>query len=474
MSSSIVLLLALQLFWLQKVYDDGLESIRRESHLLLRNSIRSLQDSIIQRNIITLDSVGDKGGNAGIRFRFRGINDSLSRSLPALDSLRSFAVGRELQRVEIQVRSSETGDSLKQIIASPVRSYMENDPGMRSFLFRTGMDTLRNEEVKKKFAVALAEADLNLSFEIKKTTRGKPYVPEQKYSIVTDPVPANPIEMWVAYFPQPGKKILSDMLPQFLFCFFLSLVTITAFYIMHKSIRSQEKLMQIKNEFISNITHELKTPVATVSVALEALKNFDVLNKPEQTKEYLDIAQSELNRLTLMTDKILKTALFEEKDLSFEKEQLDLAILCKEIIGAMKLVFEKHSAKVLFNKEGDEFSFTGSKLHLSNVIYNLLDNTLKYSNEGVEITINLKAEKDRFVFSVKDTGFGIPQEYEKKIFEKFFRVPTGDIHNIKGYGLGLSYVANVIAGHRGDIQLESRVGKGSCFTIILPRNLQAS
>lgn len=471
MLSSIVLLLALQYLWLQKVYDDGLDAIRKESNLLLRNSIRSLQDSLFQRNIVLLDSAGES--IPGNRFRFRALQDSLRFNLPP-DSIRSIQVNREKERVEIILRGTGNGDSLRQVIASPMRSFMENEPGLRSLVFRAGLDSLRSSDIRRKFSKALTEADLQIPFEIKKIQRGQAYVPEQKNAVVTEPVPVNPFEMWMAIFPQPGKKILAEMLPQFLFCLFLSLITIGSFYVMHSNIRSQQRLMQIKNELISNITHELKTPVATVSVALEAIRNFNVIEKPELTKEYLDIAQNELNRLNLMTDKILKTALFEEKGLSFDKEDFDLAALCEDIISTMKLAFEKHHAKVSFTKEGDTFHFSGSKIHLSNVIYNLLDNALKYSKEGVAIDIRLKSANNHYLISVADTGFGIPEEYHQKIFEKFFRLPMGDIHNTKGYGLGLSYVASVVEGHQGSIELESSVGEGSCFTISLPRNSHAA
>jgi two-component system, OmpR family, phosphate regulon sensor histidine kinase PhoR len=470
MITSLALLLTLQFFWLQKVYNEGLATIAKESNQLLRSSVRALQDSIIQRNIVPLDSSGVRGENMNMRFRFRTTGDTLNTNMTFRDSIRSININREAERVEIQYHGYTGGDSMRQVIASPIRSAVESDQSMRGFMFRTGIDSIRRKEVRKKFGIALHESGLNLDFEVKKIQRGSAFIPEQKNTVVTDPVPVSPFEVWIAYYPKPTKKILANMLPEFLFCIFLSLITSGSFYTMHKSLRSQNKLMQLKNELISNITHELKTPVATVSVALEAIKNFNVMDKPELTKEYLEIAQHELNRLSLMTDKILKSALFEEKGLSFEKEIFDFSQLCDEILKALKLVLDKQDAKVNFVKEGNDFNISASKLHLSNVMYNLLDNALKYSESGVAINIRLKSESNRLIINVSDTGFGIPPEYHKKIFEKFFRVPTGDVHNIKGYGLGLSYVASVIKGHKGTISLESEVGKGSSFIISLPKS----
>jgi signal transduction histidine kinase len=228
--------------------------------------------------------------------------------------------------------------------------------------------------------------------------------------------------------------------------------------------------MELKNDFISNVTHELKTPVATVSVALEALKNFHALNDPRLTNEYLDIARNELNRLTLMTDKILKAAVFENKGITIQKEAVDLHKTVAQILDSMRLIFEKRQAVVSFNPAGENFTLEGEHAHITNVIYNLLDNALKYSLKQPVITIGLKETSEELILSVQDEGLGIPDEYRKKIFEKFFRVPTGDIHNIKGYGLGLSYVAGVVKAHKGSIDVRSESGKGSIFIIHWPKH----
>jgi two-component system phosphate regulon sensor histidine kinase PhoR len=137
----------------------------------------------------------------------------------------------------------------------------------------------------------------------------------------------------------------------------------------------------------------------------------------------------------------------------------------------MQLVFEKHQANVSFTKEGSDFSMEGSEAHLTNVIYNLLDNALKYSPEQPTLNINLESRNENLILSIQDNGLGIPSEYKKKIFEKFFRVPTGDIHTIKGYGLGLSYVASVVKQHQGTIDVISEGGKGSRFILNLPKTL---
>jgi signal transduction histidine kinase len=226
--------------------------------------------------------------------------------------------------------------------------------------------------------------------------------------------------------------------------------------------------MQLKNDLISNITHELKTPVATVSVALEALQNFKALDNPALTQEYLTIAQNELGRLSLITDKILKTSVFEQTGLELKREQVDLEKIVQGVLASLKLVFEKHRANVSFVKQGDNFFLTGNIEHLTHVVYNLLDNAIKYSKPGCAISVSLIQNPETIQLLVEDNGIGIPEEYQQKVFEKFFRVPTGDVHDAKGYGLGLNYVASVVKAHSGTIDLKSEAGKGSTFTITLP------
>ena len=253
-----------------------------------------------------------------------------------------------------------------------------------------------------------------------------------------------------------------------LFSFLLVGITIVSFVLLYRNLVKQRRLAELKNEFISNITHELKTPIATVGVAIEALKNFNAIQDPQRTKEYLDISQNELQRLSLLVDKVLKLSMFEKKEMELKKEQFDCRQLVEEVMNSMKLQFEKYRASVKLHTEGDNFVVEADKLHITSVVYNLLDNALKYSKENPAINVQLKSYPNYLEFSVSDNGIGIAPAYKEKVFDKFFRVPTGDKHNIKGYGLGLSYVSEVLKRHRGDVLVESELGKGSTFTAKVP------
>jgi two-component system, OmpR family, phosphate regulon sensor histidine kinase PhoR len=253
-----------------------------------------------------------------------------------------------------------------------------------------------------------------------------------------------------------------------LFSLLLVGITIVSFVLLYRNLVKQRRLAELKNDFISNVTHELKTPIATVGVAIEALKSFNAIQDPERTKEYLEISQNELQRLSLLVDKVLKLSMFEKKEMELKKEQFNCKQLTEEVMNSMRLQFEKYHAKVNLNTEGENFIVEADKLHITSVIYNLLDNALKYSRENPVIDVQLKSDPGFIQFSVSDNGIGIASAYKEKVFDKFFRVPTGDKHNIKGYGLGLSYVAEVIKRHQGKVHVESELGKGSTFTAKLP------
>ena len=262
--------------------------------------------------------------------------------------------------------------------------------------------------------------------------------------------------------------VLKQMWQPVLISFLLVGVTIASFLLLYRNLIKQQKLTQLKNDFISNITHELKTPIATVSVAIEALKNFNALQDPERTKEYLDISGNEMQRLGLLVDKVLKLSLYENREIKLQKEQFRLEELASEVAASMKLQFEKQQAAVTIAATGENFTITADRLHMTSVIYNLLDNALKYSKENPRIDVHITDHKTYIELSVTDNGIGIANEYRYKVFEQFFRVPGGNRHNTKGYGLGLSYVNHIVQRHQGFIEVKSKLGEGSNFIVNLP------
>jgi two-component system phosphate regulon sensor histidine kinase PhoR len=338
---------------------------------------------------------------------------------------------------------------------------------LMQFLFDVDslQDSVRVREIEMAYDKKLSEQNLNLPFQVARV----PTVEKEEpvFNEVTLGF-ANPI----TYRLNLGNKrafLLKRISVPILFSVFLVAFTFLSFTLLYRNLLRQRKLADIKNEFISNITHELKTPIATVSVAIEALRSFNASIDPQRTKEYLDISANELQRLSLLVDKVLKLSMFEKKEIELKYEELNMNDLVHEVTSSMRLQFEKRQAVINVSTEGNLF-LNGDRLHLVSVIFNLLDNALKYSVDKPEITIQVKESGTNVLLMIGDSGIGIPAEYHRRIFEKFFRVPTGNLHNAKGYGLGLSYVSHVIRKHQGTIHVESAEGSGSRFFITLPKH----
>jgi two-component system, OmpR family, phosphate regulon sensor histidine kinase PhoR len=450
-----VLLLALQGFWLRSVYHDEQQRLNKDLHTLFREVVFSMSDSLFKKNISALPSPQD----------FAQIKDSL-RIFASQGHLKN-KISISDTSVQVVVFTESGKDSLDDFI-KPLTEKIKGSRGKRAFSINLTGEKLSEKELNKKFAKAMEKAKYPIPFALQPMKRQIDF-PLKLPRVRDEQTVFTPAGGFKAEFTNTSGYVVKRMSPQILFSLFLTALTTISFWVMFKNIRAQQRLAELKNDFISNMTHELKTPVTTVGVALEALKNFKGLENPTLTQEYLTIAQNELNRLSLLTDKILKTSVFENRGVEYEPEVMDLAKIVEQTAQSLKLVFEKTNATVSIEKEGSDFTLRGGVVHITNVIYNLLDNALKYSLENPQITISLKEDTEQLIVSVKDKGVGIASEFKKKIFEKFFRVPTGNVHTVKGYGLGLNYVDAVVKAHKGTITVESELGKGSSFIITLPK-----
>lgn len=269
-------------------------------------------------------------------------------------------------------------------------------------------------------------------------------------------------------FPDIRNYLYQEMRFQLAGSVLMILLLVITFLFMYYTLRRQKRLGDIKNEFISNITHELKTPISTVHVALEALKDFNAMEDPQKSKEYLSISMAELNRLELLVDNVLQRSLLEKGAAKMEFSHFNLHKLIQEVLQTMRVRFDKLDVTLTVYTEGTECMINGDEVHMTSVIYNLLDNAIKYSDAAPEVTIKLQRLNDHILLTVADKGIGIPSAYRNKVFQPFFRVPHQDRHNVKGYGLGLSYVAQIIKLHQGSIRVTEGVQKGTVLTIQLP------
>lgn len=582
LSAAILLIVAFQSYWLNKLYKDEWQGLKKETNGIFRDVIYNVQlqrftrDTFIRRQVtgtnlfahtavnalrsqteslssktkkLILDSLRNdsiarsSGGGGGFTFKMVGRNGDSMMAVkgvtirggelppeiaariaargqinhvklpPLMDSAMLTRMAEEGLNIVVNMRKSDSGVSFQRTTGgaamisnilidkerpkTPARKKIPTTTIIRgaatsgiivsktlptrtrenSFirLISNGKvidDTIPVYKLDSAYKKELTKAGIPISFYIKKgaddSLHWKDTIPAAIFSTGTAGAGLIHPFWYQAGFEDPTTFLLKKISLQILFSVFLVAFTSLAFIFLYRNLMAQRKLTEMKNDFISNITHELKTPLATVSVAVEALRNFGGIQNPERTKEYLDISASELQRLSLLVDKVLKLSLFENRELELKKEIFDLRQLTEEVLNTMKLQFDTHKAKVELDVQGNYFTINADRLHITSVIFNLLDNALKYSNGKPEIFIRLYHQTDQVMLQVEDRGIGIAPDFKSKIFDKFFRVPTGNHHNIKGYGLGLSYVAHVIRQHNGTISVESEPSQGSTFTVKFP------
>ncbi len=269
--------------------------------------------------------------------------------------------------------------------------------------------------------------------------------------------------------PPTTWEVIQNMFPQIFFSMLLLAMVCLTFFLIIKNLNDQKDLVLLRNDFMSNMTHELKTPVSTISVALEALSQFDAKDNPQLRKEYINITKSEIERLDLLIDKSLSMSMYEAGNITFDMQPFDLKDEIEQIKKIFDLQYQNSNVHMEYHFEGQNFNILGDKLHFINIIHNLIENSIKYSKDNIHISLYL-SEKQRVIqLKVSDNGIGISKEYQQKVFEKFFRVPQGNIHDAKGYGLGLSYVKAVVIAHQGTVVLDSKLNQGSIFTIEIPK-----
>ena len=230
----------------------------------------------------------------------------------------------------------------------------------------------------------------------------------------------------------------------------------------------QKKLSVIKNDFINNMTHEFKTPIATISLASQMLKDGAVTNTPETIDRVATIIRDESKRLTFQVERVLQTALFTETRMKLKLKNININQLIEDLLPKFSLRVEDKGGKFSAYLEADQDEVLADEVHVTNVISNLVDNAIKYCVKPPEITIYTRNKDKEIIISVIDNGIGIAKKDQKLIFERFYRVSTGNLHDVKGFGLGLSYVKKIVEAHGGRIDVESSLEKGSCFDIILP------
>lgn len=249
---------------------------------------------------------------------------------------------------------------------------------------------------------------------------------------------------------------------------FLLVVIATMFFISLRALANQRRLDRMKNEFISNMTHEIKTPISTISLACEMLQDNSVAQDQGSRTNFVAIIADENARMRLLVETILQSAKMGGSNYRLNTNEVDVHRIINHVAQSFRLTLEGRNGKMELHLDAVPPTVFADELHLTNLVYNLVDNGIKYSVSSPQICISTSRDEHHFIIRVQDHGIGISKADQKHIFEKFYRVSTGNVHNVKGFGIGLNYVAQVVRLHHGSIHLESEVGEGSTFTVSLP------
>ncbi len=277
-----------------------------------------------------------------------------------------------------------------------------------------------------------------------------------------------PEEIMTVIVPNVKRIVLSDMRWMIIGAVFFTLMIITAFYITVNALLRQKKLSEIKNDFINNMTHEFKTPLATISLAVDALRNDKVAQDREKMNYFSSIIKEENKRMNKHVETILQAAVMDRQEITLNRVPLHVHNLIHEIMDNYQLQLQEKGARAELSLDARFDFIEADQVHFRNLISNLVDNAVKYSKENLLIKIATYNTSHAIGIRIEDNGIGMSKETVRRIFEKFYRAHTGNIHNVKGFGLGLSYVKTVVDAHDGKIKVDSVLGKGSAFTLEIP------
>ena len=277
-------------------------------------------------------------------------------------------------------------------------------------------------------------------------------------------------EMLIIVVPSIQSIALDDLQPRIIIAILFTLIIFTAFFLTVYTMLRQKKMSEIKNDFINNMTHEFKTPIATISLAVDALRNQKVQADPTKMTYFSDIIKEENQRMNRQVETILKSALMDRQEVQLNLKPLTAHQIIQDVADNFMLRLQEKQGTLELKLEAPNDIIEADEVHFNNLVNNLLDNAVKYSKENVppRICIVTYNNGKRLAVRIEDNGIGMTRETLKRVFEKFYRAHTGNIHNVKGFGLGLNYVKDIVEAHGGSVKAESTLGKGSCFTIEMP------
>ncbi|MBB6272318.1 two-component system phosphate regulon sensor histidine kinase PhoR [Pedobacter cryoconitis] len=472
MGLSLISLSVFQGYWLYKSYGITREQFKWDvADVLQRTNYITALDEVLKEKFFLKDSVVSDHAFAS---KFSG----MLLSIRAVDNMKK--PGTKKKDIGINIALTLSGDSSSSgRKVEKTRKKKERSYTLKSDVVYTTDDLARFYiPLRKRIDSLLKEKGIHTRFAVKLSNlngKGKPFISNvQEFNSFREkpaPVKIGLLDVYEVRLALDSNTayLIRGMQWILLASLVILIIIACSFIYMLRTIYEQKKIAEIKNDFINNMTHEFKTPITTVALGIEAMKNFEVLHQPGLAIEYLDICEHEIKRVADMVEKVLKISAFERSEVKLVFQPVDLILLVQQVIDNMQLQLKNKEVELIFNHTEKELYVKADETHLTSVIYNLIDNSIKYSGASPWIEINCHQNENAVWIAIKDNGIGIDEGYQKKVFDKFFRVPVGQLANIGGFGLGLSYAANIISMHNGNITLESKLGKGSVFTIHLLR-----
>ncbi len=447
------------------VEDNNGTSAKRTSSLGKKDSVHYLvEDPVLGIRVVSLPRVHPK-----LKKELQAEHKKQAEEKLAL---LNEAKKREINKIKNFFDSVKTNNPRTEIFVDIANEYEHLDIPLLQRI--SPVDTLLRIELQNRgidipynYKISLANTDSVIFSQV--SAKDGSLLSENTYSIALFPKEVvNQSGMLTVDFPTRNAYMFQNMHSVLLSSIGLLIILISCFGYTIYIIFRQKKISEIKTDFINNMTHEFKTPVATIMIASEALKDPEVTEDKARINRLAGIIYDENVRLGNHIERVLNIAKIDKGDLRLNFKPVEMNDLIGAIADSMMLQFQKKGAKVNLALNAKVASVMGDELHLSNIIFNLIDNALKYSKEDPEITLSTHNSGKNLVIRVKDNGIGMNKDQLSKIFEQFYRIPTGNLHDVKGFGLGLSYVDNIVKRHHGNIRVKSEKGQGSEFEIIFP------
>ncbi len=513
---SLLALIAFQIYWIKGEYDLKEERFKQDVNEAMRHVANNIEKystakqlvkkiKIKKQGIIVRDNAGDQQAlllNNDTLMDKSGVNiqdNKFKVKLYDQTVVDSNGVQTESSQQQSLTTDSMTLDNLITSGALPILNDKELDKELfkhKAKMVNEIFDELRSVNVYSNYKMRLdtlvLDSILRTTFREKNVEARFEYAVVNNFNEINVRFPAlnascdsgyclfkknlMPGNMFIkpqylyVHFPNHKSIVFKSLWLNLLASTFVITILISAFWFTINTILKQSRVDEIKNDFISNMTHELKTPISTISLAGEMLSDKSIMKTPESVDRYVGMIRQENKRLSTLVESILQTSILEKGKFQLKKTSVDIHDIIKQGYENNRMILDQKKGGMQLELNALSFVIQADKTHLTNIIYNLMDNAIKYSKEHPQITILTENNNQNLKIAVKDQGIGIPKEHLKRIFDKFYRVPTGNVHNVKGFGLGLSYVKAIVEKHHGEVWAESEIGKGSTIFVKLPIN----